>query len=97
MKNSHKMKNLLPALMMSAVMAFAIAPSAHASKWDEKMTPEQVEATLDKKFAEGNYSPKGADSCLMCHKKSEKVMDLFKGVHGAIDSTKSPMAVSDYR
>lgn len=96
MKNSHKMKNLLPALVismaMSAVMSLCIAPSAHASKWDEKMTPEQVEATLDKKFAEGNYSPKGADSCLMCHKKSEKVMDLFKGVHGTIDSSKSPMA-----
>lgn len=72
MKNSLKMKNLLPALVitmaMSAVMSLCIAPNAYASKWDAKMTPEQVEATLDKKFAEGNYSPKGADSCLMCHK-----------------------------
>ncbi|MGS0729505.1 DmsE family decaheme c-type cytochrome, partial [Shewanella sp. 0m-11] len=54
--------------------------------------PDEVEATLDQKFAEGKYSPKGADSCLMCHKKSEKVMDLFKGVHGSVDSSKSPMA-----
>lgn len=76
MKNSLKMKNLLPALVismaMSAVMSLCITPSAHASKWDDKMTPEQVEATLDKKFAEGSYSPKGADSCLMCHKNLKK-------------------------
>lgn len=96
MKNNLRMKKLLPtlaiSLAMSVVMSLCLAPSAHASKWDEKMTPKEVEATLDKKFAEGSYSPKGADSCLMCHKKSEKVMDLFKGVHGAIDSSKSPMA-----
>lgn len=96
MKNNLRMKKLLPtlaiSLAMSVVMSLCLATSAHASKWDEKMTPKEVEATLDKKFAEGSYSPKGADSCLMCHKKSEKVMDLFKGVHGAIDSSKSPMA-----
>ncbi|MGL4713039.1 MAG: multiheme c-type cytochrome, partial [Shewanella sp.] len=96
MKNTLKIKHQLPALViamtMSVVMSLSLTTSAHAAKWDAKMTPEQVETTLDKKFAEGSYSPKGADSCLMCHKKSEKVMDLFKGVHGAVDSSKSPMA-----
>ena len=92
MKITNKLKTLLPALMASLVLSLGFAHTAVASKWDAKMSPDEVEATLDKKFAEGKYSPKGADSCLMCHKKSEKVMDLFKGVHGAIDSSKSPMA-----
>ncbi len=86
-----KKTTLIPTLLLSAVLSL-MATSAMAAKWDAKLTPAEVEATLDKKFAEGNYSPKGADSCLMCHKKSEKVMALFSGVHGAIESSKSPMA-----
>ncbi|NRB25314.1 DmsE family decaheme c-type cytochrome [Shewanella sp.] len=96
MKIIHTLKSVslsvLPALLVSVVLSLSMTSAAHASKWDAKMTPDEVEATLDKKFAEGKYSPKGADSCLMCHRKSEKVMDLFKGVHGSIDSSKSPMA-----
>nr|WP_037469023.1 DmsE family decaheme c-type cytochrome [Shewanella marina] len=70
----------------------SISTPTYASKWDAKMTPEQVETTLIDKFAKGSYSPKGADSCLMCHKKSDKVMALFQGPHGATNSSKSPMA-----
>ncbi|WP_153914391.1 DmsE family decaheme c-type cytochrome [Shewanella sp. TC10] len=47
--------------------------------------------TLMKKFEEGTYSKKGADGCLMCHKRSEKVMALFDGVHGQANSSSSPM------
>lgn len=65
---------------------------SYAAKWDAKMTSEQVEAKLDQKFLEGKYSPQGADSCLMCHRRSDKVMALFQGVHGSVDSSKSPMA-----
>ncbi|QYJ87386.1 DmsE family decaheme c-type cytochrome [Shewanella mesophila] len=92
MKIVNKFKSLIPAVMAAAVLSLGISHSAIASKWDAKMTPDEVEATLDKKFAEGQYSPKGADTCLMCHGKSEKVMDLFKGVHGATHSSNSPMA-----
>lgn len=92
MKITNQFKSLFPAVMAAALLTLGISQGAVASKWDAKMTPDEVEATLDKKFAEGQYSPKGADSCLMCHGKSEKVMDLFKGVHGAADSSKSPMA-----
>ncbi|QQX78872.1 DmsE family decaheme c-type cytochrome [Shewanella sp. KX20019] len=92
MKITNKLKTLLPALLASAVLSLGFANTAIASKWDAKMSPDEVEATLDKKFAEGKYSPKGADSCLMCHRKSEKVMDIFNGVHGSVDSSKSPMA-----
>ncbi|QYJ91321.1 DmsE family decaheme c-type cytochrome [Shewanella halotolerans] len=92
MKITNQFKSLFPAVMAVALLSLGISQGAVASKWDAKMTPDEVEATLDKKFAEGQYSPKGADSCLMCHGKSEKVMDLFKGVHGAADSSKSPMA-----
>ncbi|WP_338592541.1 DmsE family decaheme c-type cytochrome [Shewanella khirikhana] len=62
-----------------------------ATPWKD-MPPSEVEATLDKKFAEGKYSPKGADSCLMCHKKSATVMALFDNVHGSTHSSASPMA-----
>ncbi|NKF51815.1 DmsE family decaheme c-type cytochrome [Shewanella sp. WXL01] len=92
MKMKHKLTRVFPALLAVAVLASSASFNASAAKWDEKMTPEEVEATLDAKFAEGKYSSKGADSCLMCHKRSEKVMDLFKGVHGQIESSKSPMA-----
>lgn len=51
-----------------------------------------VESTLLEKFQQGQYSKKGADSCLMCHRKSDNVMTLFKGVHGDMGSSKSPMA-----
>ena len=48
--------------------------------------------TLMKKFAEGSYSKKGADGCIMCHKRSDKVMAIFEGVHGQATSSNSPMA-----
>ncbi len=92
MKMFNSLKSLLPVALATAVLSLSISSTATAAKWDDKMTPDEVEAVLDKKFAEGNYSPKGADSCIMCHRKSEKVMDLFKGVHGATNSSKSPMA-----
>ncbi|MCL1060837.1 DmsE family decaheme c-type cytochrome [Shewanella benthica] len=47
--------------------------------------------TLMKKFEGGKYSKKGADTCIMCHKRSEKVMAIFESVHGQANS-KSPMA-----
>jgi len=62
-----------------------------AAPWDDK-DPAEVEAILDTKFIEGKYSPKGADSCLMCHRKSAEVMALFDGVHGNPDISGSPMA-----
>nr|WP_275060713.1 DmsE family decaheme c-type cytochrome [Ferrimonas lipolytica] len=62
-----------------------------AGKWAH-MDSAEFEAVLDQKFAEGKYSKKGADNCLMCHKKSDKVMALFDGVHGRMDHKDSPMA-----
>lgn len=49
------------------------------------------ETLLLEKFQQGKYSKKGADSCLMCHRKSDHVMALFKGVHGDMSSNKGPM------
>lgn len=65
--------------------------SAKATPWDE-LTSTQLEQKLTEKFSEGKYSAKGADSCLMCHKKSTKVMAIFDGVHGDLSNSKSPMA-----
>ncbi|GIU32906.1 DmsE family decaheme c-type cytochrome [Shewanella schlegeliana] len=47
--------------------------------------------TLMKKFEEGKYSKKGADTCIMCHKRSDMVMDIFDSVHGQAGSN-GPMA-----
>ncbi len=87
-----KINKTLKGLLAIGVMAFATAMPATAAKWDDKMSPQEVEAVLDKKFVEGKYSPKGADSCLMCHRKGEGVMDIFKGPHGDMTHSKGPMA-----
>ena len=76
-------------LIMLAIMLFSF--NAMSAPWDNQ-PPEEVEALLDKKFAEGKYSSKGADTCLMCHRKSPKVMQLFEGVHGNPEIPGSPMA-----
>lgn len=78
-------------LVTSCVTAI-FSTTATAAKWDNKMTPTEVEATLDAKFTAGKYSPKGADTCLMCHGKNNQVMALFDGAHGSLDNSRSPMA-----
>ncbi|MGS0679727.1 DmsE family decaheme c-type cytochrome [Shewanella sp. 125m-7] len=79
--------NLVRLLLITLV---ALSTSVFSAPWDDQ-DPQEVEAILDKKFAEGQYSPKGADSCLMCHRKSDEVMALFDGVHGS-NAQGSPMA-----
>lgn len=76
-------------LLVLTTMAFCF--NVMSAPWDDQ-PPKEVEALLDKKFAEGKYSSKGADTCLMCHRKSPKVMELFDGVHGNADVKGSPMA-----
>lgn len=90
MMNMDIKRNVL-AFMKACCCLIIMLSTAHATPWDDK-PPAEVEATLDKKFAEGKYSPKGADSCLMCHKKSATVMALFDGVHGNPSVKGSPMA-----
>ncbi|ACJ30159.1 Doubled CXXCH motif protein [Shewanella piezotolerans WP3] len=64
---------------------------AQATPWSD-LSSADLEQKLTEKFSEGKYSSKGADSCLMCHKKNPTVMALFDGVHGDMSSSKSPMA-----
>jgi len=88
-----KMKNVVITQLwcVSVLTLLNLALSVQAAPWD-LLEPQQLEQTLTEKFAEGKYSTKGADSCLMCHKKSPKVMALFDGVHGDLNSSQSPMA-----
>lgn len=51
-----------------------------------------AESVLLEKFQQGQYSAKGADSCLMCHRKSDKVTAIFAGVHGDSSLSQGPMA-----
>ncbi|QIZ78255.1 DmsE family decaheme c-type cytochrome [Ferrimonas lipolytica] len=51
-----------------------------------------VQALLLDKFQAGHYSNKGADGCLMCHKKNDSVTAIFAGVHGDLNHSNSPMA-----
>ncbi|MGS0724581.1 DmsE family decaheme c-type cytochrome [Shewanella sp. 0m-11] len=74
-----------------ATFALSVAISVQAAPWD-LLTSDELEATLVDKFAAGQYSSNGADSCLMCHKKSATVMAIFDGVHGQAASEASPMA-----
>lgn len=79
---------------MRRPLAIALVISAsfglQAKPWSDQ-TQEQVMNTLTHKFEQGLYSKKGADGCLMCHKKNDKVMAIFDGVHGS-QSGHSPMA-----
>jgi DmsE family decaheme c-type cytochrome len=85
-----KMRSIYQLAILIGCGLFVIQ-SSHALPWDD-LTTEQLEIQLQQKFDEGKYSSKGADSCLMCHKKNEQVMDLFKGTHGKVISEDSPMA-----
>jgi len=73
------MKHLLSAILLIKLILFI--PLAYSTPWDS-LTTEQVKSTLEEKFTAGKYSPKGADSCLVCHKKNDKVMAIFDGKHG---------------
>nr|WP_258405097.1 DmsE family decaheme c-type cytochrome [Shewanella psychrotolerans] len=75
--------------LLATSLLFSI--TVMATPWD-KTPAKEVEQILDEKFAQGQYSPKGADTCLMCHKKSQTVMALFDGVHGNAQVKGSPMA-----
>ena len=75
--------------LLATSLLFSI--TVMATPWD-KTPAKEVEQILDDKFAQGQYSPKGADTCLMCHKKSQAVMALFDGVHGNAQVKGSPMA-----
>jgi len=78
--------------LLCGIFAFAcLSLSVQAAPWNQ-LTGEQLEQQLTEKFAQGNYSNKGADSCLMCHKKNEKVMAIFDSVHGSPSQQGSPMA-----
>ncbi|TCN80768.1 DmsE family decaheme c-type cytochrome [Shewanella fodinae] len=85
------MSRIVKAAMLGAGVFLSLITSVKATPWDN-LSSEQLEQQLQAKFAEGNYSPKGADSCLMCHKKDPKVMALFDSTHGRLDNSKSPMA-----
>ncbi|GLS83513.1 hypothetical protein GCM10007894_14900 [Paraferrimonas haliotis] len=42
------------------------------------------------KFQQGSYSSRGADGCMMCHRRDEGVADIFVSAHGKTDN--GPMA-----
>ena len=87
-----KSVNFVAKLMATSLLTLFISlVPAKATPWD-KLDSAQLEQKLAEKFSEGKYSPKGADSCLMCHKKNTKVMEIFDGVHGDMSNSKSPMA-----
>ncbi|BCV65061.1 hypothetical protein TUM17387_04200 [Shewanella carassii] len=58
-------------LYMLSTMLLASTTLAQAAPWDD-LGEAELEQVLTQKFSEGKYSPKGADSCLMCHKKIPK-------------------------
>lgn len=58
-------------MFMLSLIVYGCAFNAIATPWDN-LNSEQLELQLNEKFAEGKYSPKGADSCLVCHRKNEK-------------------------
>lgn len=64
------MKRITPQWLLAGLLALGCLPvwaksdAQPAADADPRL---QVEATLDQKFDQGKYSPKGADTCLKCH------------------------------
>lgn len=63
--------------------------AVEAKPWDN-LNQGQVITVLEDKFENGLYSKKGADTCLVCHKRNSKVMAIFSSPHGSM-SDNSPM------
>ncbi|GLP97067.1 cystathionine beta-synthase [Paraferrimonas sedimenticola] len=81
-------KRIFQLLTLSVTLCLSLASVA---AWDE-LSEEELERQLVEKFEKGEYSKKGADNCLTCHRKDAKVMALFDGVHGRSNQPGSPMA-----
>ena len=58
------------------------------------LTVEQLDDVLTRKFTQGHYSSKGADTCLKCHDIDSKksAIGIFNNVHGKADIKASPFA-----
>lgn len=90
------MKWKTPQWLWAGVLAFGLLPAAQAAEQTTTQAPDasaQIEAQLDKKFAEGKYSPKGADTCLKCHdaESDKPATGIFHNVHGNKGVPGSPM------
>ncbi|QIZ78818.1 DmsE family decaheme c-type cytochrome [Ferrimonas lipolytica] len=68
----------------AVLLALSFGSVATASEGDLEL--------LQQKFSAGTYSKKGADGCMMCHRKNETVTAIFAGVHGDVNNSKGPMA-----
>ncbi|WP_143165798.1 DmsE family decaheme c-type cytochrome [Ferrimonas marina] len=77
-------------VLSSCAWTLVLATGLAQAAWDDMPEEEYLEIVTEK-FKEGNYSPKGADNCLMCHRRSAKVMALFDGAHGRTGPEASPM------
>ncbi len=77
------------ALSIGAVtmMALGLGFSSQAMAGDAELLTK-----LQQKFEQGKYSKKGADGCMMCHRKTEGVAAIFDGIHGNPNVVKGPMA-----
>ncbi|MBA6379858.1 MULTISPECIES: DmsE family decaheme c-type cytochrome [unclassified Colwellia] len=60
----------------------------------QPLTADQLDILLVKKFKQGKYSKKGADSCLKCHDgdSDSNAMGIFNNVHGRQDVKNSPFS-----
>ncbi|WP_407644380.1 DmsE family decaheme c-type cytochrome [Ferrimonas aestuarii] len=84
-RDNHMKLKIRPLGVLLAPLMLGLCASSYAAQ-----TPKSDLDVLMHKFEQGKYSKKGADGCLMCHKKNDKVMALFDGVHG--NTQQGPMA-----
>lgn len=91
------MKRITPQWLLAGLLALGCLPvwaksdAQPAADADPRL---QVEATLDQKFDQGKYSPKGADTCLKCHDADSRkpATGIFHNVHGNLGNQNGPMA-----
>lgn len=85
-------------LFYGAIVAVALVFTtfAHATTKESASSEGDVKsqqlAQLQYKFTEGEYSKKGADTCMACHKKTPGVAEIFNNVHGNPNTVNGPMS-----
>jgi DmsE family decaheme c-type cytochrome len=76
----------------SLLFLLLLAPASAALGQEAGQSLTEVESLLLEKFREGNYSRKGADTCLGCHDEPEVAASLFQSAHADFTSAHSPLA-----
>ncbi|WP_371372468.1 DmsE family decaheme c-type cytochrome [Thalassotalea aquiviva] len=93
MKTRHWLTPLHQGILLMA-LACAVIFQAYANDDASEMTDQQRLELLIEKFEQGDYSKKGADSCLKCHDQESDIdsTGIFTNRHGGLTDKLGPFS-----